>query len=86
MTSSFSISRLPATWSSRGFGSRLDSSARLLRQDLFGGGCVDLDRQAWDKRARTTVAGKNNRAGDDEFHGIPHIPLTAYSMKAIFTP
>ena len=50
-------------------GSRLSGDADLAFQNLFGGRLIDLDRQAWNERARATVAGENHRTGDEKFHG-----------------
>jgi hypothetical protein len=52
---------------------------------MGSGGSIDIDRQARDERAHAAIAGDNHRAGDDEFHGIPHILLTVYSTKGILT-
>jgi hypothetical protein len=50
-------------------GNRFNSDACLAILDLFSRGCIDLDRQAWDERARATVAREDHRPGDEEFHG-----------------
>ena len=55
-------------------GNRLGSDTSLLRQDLFGGGRIDFDRQARDERAHAASAGENHRAGDKEFHAYLTFP------------